>query len=56
VRPAPLTNKAGTGTYRAGVPLGGGRASHIARADVADFMLKQVTDNTYLHQVPRLSY
>lgn len=28
----------------------------ISRADVADFMLKQVTDDVYLHQTPALSY
>jgi putative NADH-flavin reductase len=56
VRPTMLTNNARTGSYRVGTPLQGGRAAQISRADVAEFMLKQVTDNTYLHQVPRLSY
>ncbi|MDA0674167.1 MAG: NAD(P)-dependent oxidoreductase, partial [Cyanobacteria bacterium] len=28
----------------------------IARADIADFILKQLTDRTYLHQAPSLSY
>jgi hypothetical protein len=28
----------------------------ISRADVADFMLKQLQDKTYLHQTPWLSY
>ncbi|MCP4663465.1 MAG: NAD(P)-dependent oxidoreductase, partial [bacterium] len=27
----------------------------ISRADVADFMLKQLTDRTYLHETPGLS-
>jgi putative NADH-flavin reductase len=56
VRPAMLTNNARTGSYRVGTPLQGGLARQISRADVADFMLKQLTDNTYLHKVPRLSY
>jgi putative NADH-flavin reductase len=56
VRPAMLTNNARTGAYRVGMPLPGARAKQISRADVAEFMLKQVTDNTYLHKVPRLSY
>ncbi|WP_419660920.1 NAD(P)-binding domain protein [Desulfosarcina variabilis str. Montpellier] len=28
----------------------------ISRADVADYMLKQLTDDTYLHKTPGLSY
>jgi hypothetical protein len=28
----------------------------ISRADVAEFMLDQLTDDTYLRQTPRLSY
>jgi putative NADH-flavin reductase len=28
----------------------------ISRADVADFMLKQLTDNTYLYKTPGVSY
>ena len=55
VRPAMLTNTSRTGVYRVGTPLQG-RASQISRADVADFLLKQLSENTYLHKVPRLSY
>ena len=56
VRPATLTDGARTGTYRVGMPLKVSLGSRISRADVAEFMLKQVVNNTYLHQVPRLSY
>ncbi len=28
----------------------------ISRADVADFMLKQLVDDRYLHQAPGVSY
>jgi hypothetical protein len=28
----------------------------VSRADVADFMLKQLNDDTYLRQTPRISY
>jgi len=28
----------------------------ISRADVADFMLKQLVDDTYLRQAPGVSY
>ena len=51
VRPGILTNGAKRGTYRHGVNAGSyllpGR---ISRADVADFMLKQLRDDTYLRR------
>jgi hypothetical protein len=28
----------------------------ISRADVADFMLQQLSDDTYLHKTPAVSY
>lgn len=54
VRPAGLTNDAYTGEYRHGETIEFG--AKIARADVADFMLKQVTDNAYLKKTPGISY
>jgi len=49
VRPAVLTNGAARGSYRHGPNLGNFlRTNRISRADVADFMLKQLTDDTYL--------
>ncbi len=54
VRPAQLTDGRGTGKYTAGTSLKIGLNEKISRADVADFLLKQVSDDTYLHQVPRL--
>jgi len=56
VRPARLTDTARTGHYEVGVPLSMGLNAKIARADVADFMLKQVSNDKYLHQVPRIRY
>lgn len=56
VRPSRLTDTPGTGAYRVGEPLFIGPRAHIARADVADFMLKQVHDDTYVHKTPRLKY
>jgi putative NADH-flavin reductase len=57
VRPAFLTNGPHTGKYRAGFPSGDGTIRRkISRADVADFMIKQATDNTYLRKTPGLSY
>lgn len=57
VRPVFLTNRPRTGAYRHWVgqppPSITGK---ISRADVADFMLAQVADKTYLHKAPGLSY
>ena len=54
VRAPMLTEGPHTGTYRVGW-VGVNTGSRIARADVADFLLKQVTDTTYLHQMPMIS-
>jgi putative NADH-flavin reductase len=56
VRPAQLTNGPKTGRYKAGIPHIIGPKAKISRADVADFILKQLGDKTYQHQVPRLRY
>ncbi len=56
VRPARLIDEPAKGTYRVGDPLKIGLNSKISRADVADFLLKQANDNTYIHRVPRLKY
>ena len=56
VRPARLTDTARTGVYRVGEHLFMGPRAHISRADVADFMLKQVCHDTYIHKTPRLKY
>jgi putative NADH-flavin reductase len=56
VRPMILRNKPLTGRYRIavdGLPVKG---MSIARADVADFMLRQVASNDYLYQVPAIAY
>ena len=56
VRPPHLTDGSGTGNYRHGFPTTVKRIQgKISRADVADFMLKQLTDDTYLHQTPWVS-
>ena len=57
VRPATLTNGKHTGCYRQ--DFGATDQSitfKISRADVADFMLKHLTDDTCLHKTPSLSY
>lgn len=43
-----------TGKYRVGW-VGVNTGSRISRADVADFLLKQVTNTTYLYQMPVIS-
>lgn len=57
VRPGAFTDGPRTGTYRHGFP-GTDRTVtlKISRADVADFLLKQLADDTYLHRAPGLSY
>jgi putative NADH-flavin reductase len=56
VRPARLTDGPRTGDYKVGAPLPMGPRAKISRTDVADFLLKQVSADTYVHQVPRLRY
>ena len=57
VRPPHLTVGPRTGTYRHGFPVTDKHISaKISRADVADFMLKQLTDNMYIRQTPGVSY
>ena len=57
VRPAAFTDGNHSCEYRHGF-AGTDKTTRlkISRADVADFMLKQLTDDTYLHKTPGLSY
>ncbi|MGD2120040.1 MAG: SDR family oxidoreductase [Chromatiales bacterium] len=57
VRPGAFTDGERTGQYRHGFP-GSDKTTQlkISRADVADFMLKQLSDDSYLHMTPALSY
>ncbi|MDJ0633437.1 MAG: SDR family oxidoreductase [Xenococcaceae cyanobacterium MO_188.B29] len=57
VRPGAFVEGTRTGHYRHGFP-GNDKTSKlkISRADVADFILKQLTDDTYLGKTPSLSY
>jgi putative NADH-flavin reductase len=57
VRPPHLKDGPRTGVYRHGFPATDRQIKGwISRADVADFMLKQLIDETYLHQTPGVSY
>ncbi len=54
VRAPMLTEGARVGSYRVGW-VGVNTGARIARADLADFLLKEVTDTTYLRQLPMVS-
>src|SRR5262249_47161991 len=57
VRPAALTNGPQRNVYRVGSGVGHWFfPSRISRADVASFMLKQLTDDEYLRKTPGLAY
>lgn len=57
VRPPHLLDTPRTGIYRHGFPpTDRDIKGQISRADVADFMLKQLTDDSYVHGTPGVSY
>jgi putative NADH-flavin reductase len=57
VRPGQLTNGRKRAKYRHGEKIGSYVLTvRISRADVADFMLKQLTDNSYLRRTPGVAY
>jgi len=57
VRPGLLTNGPKTGNYRAGFSVTDKSIQgRISRADVADFILRQLTDPTYIGKMPGISY
>ncbi len=57
VRPGAFVDGNRTGNYRHGFP-GTDKTSKlkISRADVADFILKQLADDSYLYKTPSVSY
>jgi len=57
VRPGILTNGSRTGAYRHGFAATDRTIkARLSRADAADFMLKQLSDDSYLRQTPGVSY
>lgn len=54
VRPAMLTNDPARGSVRAVTDLAGIKGGKIARADVARFVVEQLTADTWLRQTPVL--
>jgi putative NADH-flavin reductase len=55
VRPPRVSDDPARGDYRAG-DLAVGPRSRIGKADLAAFILGQLTDDAYLRQAPRISY
>ncbi len=57
VRPPHLKDGVHTGMYQHGLALAYGNIKGwISRSDLADFMLKQLDDASYIRQAPRVSY
>ncbi len=57
VRPVALTDGEHTDSYHHGNVADNKTVTFkISRADTADFMLKQLADNNYLHKTPSISY
>jgi NAD(P)H-binding len=55
VRPAVLTTGPRTGVYRVLVDARDWRSGFISRADVADFLVKQIGDASLVHKTPVLT-
>ncbi|WP_119070108.1 NAD(P)-dependent oxidoreductase [Rubrobacter indicoceani] len=56
VRPMLLTNGPWTGDYRVGEGLRPGRRPWISRADVAEFLLRQLDDDAFVRRTPAIGY
>jgi len=56
VRPSVLNNKPGGHSLRALTDLSGFHGGTIARADVARFVLDQVSDDSFLHRAPLITW
>jgi len=54
-RPTILTDGRRTGTYRVLVDARDWRSGFISRADVADFLVKQINDASLVHKTPALT-
>jgi putative NADH-flavin reductase len=55
VRPTVLTTRPQTGSYRVLVDARDWRSGFISRADVADFLVKQIGDASLVHKMPVLT-
>ena len=55
VRPVILTKGPKTNAYRAVIDPRGWTCGFISRADVADFLIKQIDDDAFVHKTPVLT-
>jgi uncharacterized protein YbjT (DUF2867 family) len=55
VRPVILTDGPKTNAYRALVDPRGWTCGFISRADIADFLVKQIDDDAFLYKTPVLT-
>lgn len=55
-RPLPMSDGPAIGRYRVAIDGLPPKGTHISRADVADFMLRQLTHDGYLNTVPSVGY
>ena len=56
VRPTVLNDKPGRGAVRTLTDLSGFHGGAISRADVANFVLDQLSDSTWLHRFPLITW
>lgn len=56
VRSTILTNGAKRGSYKAGLEIKIGLYPRISRPDLADFITRQVTDDSFIRSSPSISY
>jgi len=56
VRPGAFTDGPRTGGYRRGLEPGQRTSMAVSRADVAEFVVEQLTDDTWLRRTPALTY
>ena len=55
-RPLPMSNGPAVGSYRVAIDDLPPKGTHISRADVADFMLRQLSRDGYLNKAPSIAY
>jgi putative NADH-flavin reductase len=56
VRPMILTNGPWTNDYRVGLDLKPGRRPYVSRADVADFLMRRLADDSFVRRAPAIGY
>jgi putative NADH-flavin reductase len=56
VRPMILTNGPWTNDYRVGLDLKPGRRPYVSRADVADFLMRRLADDSFVGRAPAIGY